>query len=74
MKTAIVEGLAKGIIVGRAEGRIEAIVSLLEHRFGPVPAALAASLQGITDFAILQSLLIKASSCSSLEEFKASLK
>jgi len=90
MKTAIVEGLAKGIIVGRAEGRaegivegivvgraegrIEAIVSLLEHRFGQVPAALAASLQGVTDFAILQSLLIKASSCSSLEEFKASLR
>ena len=81
LKTAIVEGLTKGRvegraegkIEGRAEGRIEAIVSLLEDRFGQVPASLAASLSDITDFTILKSLLIKASRCTSLEEFKTAL-
>ena len=85
LKTAIVEGLAKGRAEGRAEGRtegrvegnvegkIDAIVSLLEDRFGQVPASLAASLSDITDFTILKSLLIKASRCSSLEDFKTAL-
>ena len=69
----IKEGKAEGIKEGR-EGIAKAIVSLLEDRFGAIPASLIAALNGITDFAILQSLIIKASRCSSLDEFETALR
>ena len=78
METAILDGLDKGRTEGRAEGRaegrIEDIISLLGDRFGQVPPSFVVSLNGVKDFAFLKSLLIKASRCSSLEEFEASLR
>ena len=65
LKTAMIEGEAKGLVKGIAEG----IVSLLEDRFGPVPTSLISALNATEDFALLKSLLIKASRCTSLEEF-----
>ena len=81
LKTAMIEGEAKGRAEGRAEGiaegeakgRIEDIVSLLEDRFGQIPASLIVSLDGISDSVLLKSLLIKASCCSSLKDFEAAL-
>jgi len=64
LKTAKVESEVKT--------RIEDIVSLLEDKFGPVPTSLVAALNATEDFAILKSLLIKASRCTSLEEFEGS--
>ena len=66
LKTAKVEG--------KVEARIEDIVSLLEDKFGPLPASLITALNTTEDFAILKSLLIKAARCSSLNEFNAALK
>ncbi len=66
LKTAKVEG--------KVEGKVEDIVSLLEDRFGQVPASLVTSLSVIADFALLKSLLIKASRCTSLEEFESALR
>jgi predicted transposase/invertase (TIGR01784 family) len=66
LKTAKVEG--------KVEARIEDIVSLLEDKFGPVPVSLITALNATEDFAILKSLLIKASRCSSLKEFQVDSK
>jgi len=82
LKTARVEGFAEGLAEGeargeargRVEGKIEDIVSLLEDKFGPVPASLVAALSAIEDFAILKSLLIKASRSASFEEFESALR
>ena len=65
LKTAKAEGFAEG----RAEGKVEDIVSLLEDKFGPLPASLITVLNATEDFAILKSLLIKASRCSSLRGY-----
>jgi hypothetical protein len=61
-------------IEGKAEGMAKAIVSFLENRFGQVPASLVTSLSNTTDFERLESLLIKAARCASLEEFEAALR
>ncbi|MCL2624756.1 MAG: Rpn family recombination-promoting nuclease/putative transposase [Planctomycetaceae bacterium] len=57
-------------VEGEIKGKVEDIVLLLEDKFGLVPTSLVAALNVTTDFAVLKSLLIKASRCSSLEEFE----
>jgi len=42
----LAKGLAKGLAQGLAQGRAEDLTWLLEHRFGPLPAAARKRLAG----------------------------
>jgi hypothetical protein len=41
-----IEGKAEGKIEGKAEGKAEALILLLTSKFGPVPSAVRAEIQG----------------------------
>ena len=57
---------------GRHEVWCEAIVELLEDRFGPVADELKGRIQAITDMGRLKALHLEAARVTSLEEFKLS--
>jgi len=57
-----------------AEKMHEAILDVLEVRFGPVPQDLAAALQAIQEEQSLKELLKFAAGCGDLELFRAHLK
>ncbi|MBI3267686.1 MAG: Rpn family recombination-promoting nuclease/putative transposase [Planctomycetes bacterium] len=65
------EGEALGKAVGRAVGRAEALLRILERRFGRVPRALRARVTGVTGISELDRLLDLALEASSLKGFSA---
>lgn len=68
------EALARGRAEGRAEGLIqgqaEAIISVLEARFGSLPPELSAAIRQVTDLAALKSWLAEASRAQSIDKFR----
>ncbi|MDR1924669.1 MAG: hypothetical protein LBQ66_09855 [Planctomycetaceae bacterium] len=56
---------------GIIEGRIAGIVDILSHKFGQVPQHIVDSLHQQTNLATLNSLLLQATKCTSLDEFVA---
>ena len=72
------EGIAKGVAAGKAEGiavgRREAILDLLSERLGPPPDWLRAELAPIVDGPTLGRLLVAASTATSLEEFRSTVR
>jgi flagellar biosynthesis/type III secretory pathway protein FliH len=69
----IAEGIAEGKAEGKAEGITEGILRVLSKKFGQVPQSIADALDKRTDNAVLMSLLVSASECTSLDEFVAGL-
>ena len=65
------EGKAEGIAEGEAKGEIRAILRL---RFREVPLEIKDAIQSMTDLVALQSLVVHAENCMSLEEFAEAIR
>jgi hypothetical protein len=68
------EGRTKGREEGREEGRTEAIVMTLKTRFGAVPRDVVRKVQSHGTPGALESLIVQAVTCSSIDEFKRGLR
>ena len=60
--------LQEGRVEGRVEGRQEAVIELLEDRFGVLPVPIIAEIRSVSDIAQLKSLLHQAAHIASLDE------
>ncbi|MGL4595378.1 MAG: Rpn family recombination-promoting nuclease/putative transposase [Thermoguttaceae bacterium] len=58
---------------GKIEGKIEAIITLLQTRVTEVPLETTDLLRAVTDIEKLNSLIVTAATCQSIEEFKKKL-
>ena len=70
----ILEGIAIGEARGEAKGKINAILTLLHDKFHPVPDEIADELHQRTDLIALDSLIILAAHCKTIDEFTNGLK
>ncbi len=59
---------------GRVEGKAEAIITVLESRFGSVPASIKKSVAASTNWTELDALTALAATCNTLDEFKRGMK
>ena len=59
---------------GKIEGKVESIQTFLHARFGQVPSTISDELSRRTDLVALQSLLVLAAHCKTLDEFADGLK
>jgi predicted transposase YdaD len=66
----ILEGETRGKVKGKVEGKKEAILDVLESRFGKVPKTIRDTVNSYSDLTALKSLVVFAGSCKSLDEFK----
>jgi predicted transposase YdaD len=66
-------GAEKGVVKGLLDARRDAVVSVLESRFGAVDEGLQSRIHGILDAEELQKLLRWAASAASLEAFLEAL-
>jgi hypothetical protein len=64
----------KGEKIGIMSRSREAVLEILEMRFGRIPSSLPAAVNGLEDLATLEDLLKKAVTTDSLEAFEATLK
>ncbi|MBX9584702.1 MAG: hypothetical protein K2X87_30735, partial [Gemmataceae bacterium] len=71
LKEFMEEGRALGLEVGRAEGQADSLLTVLEGRFGLVPADLAAAVRGTTDAARLRNWVGLAVGAADLASFRA---
>jgi flagellar biosynthesis/type III secretory pathway protein FliH len=62
----LAEGEAKGLAAGKAEGKAEAIVNVLEARFGSVPERLQKRLRALQEPKVIAKLLKLAATCEAL--------
>jgi hypothetical protein len=67
------KGLEQGLEQGQTRARREALVRVLELRFGPLPDQVGETLSGITDLDHLARLLDAATLATSLSEFEKAL-
>ncbi len=67
-------GKAMGKAMGEAMGKAHAILTVLESRFGAVPATLKKSVAACGDSKVLDSWTVLAATCNSLKEFKEGIK
>ncbi len=74
LKRGRMEGKAEGKAEGRTEGKAEAIITVLESRFGPLSARVKKAVSSQTNWVVLDSLTALAATCKSLDEFKRGLK
>jgi hypothetical protein len=74
----ITEGIAEGIAMGevkwKAGGKAESIATVLEARFGKVPAKVVKSINSYSNPDVLESWTRQAATCKSLKEFEKMLK
>ncbi|MDO5582276.1 MAG: Rpn family recombination-promoting nuclease/putative transposase, partial [Planctomycetia bacterium] len=63
------EGIAEGIAEGEARGEAKSIISILKKRFSEVSSDLCEAIREKQDSIVLESLLVVALDCSSIEEF-----
>ncbi len=63
----------EGIAKGRAEGKIESVISVLGFRFGELPATLRNKLLRVRSSEQIETLLKQATICQSLKEFQKAL-
>ena len=77
-KSIIQEGIeiceARGETRGELKGRIRDILALLRTNFNPIPDEIIGELYKRTDPIALESLVILAAQCKSLDEFAKALK
>lgn len=69
-KEGIAIGKQQGISIGRAEGKAEAIVELLQLKWGPVPEEICQRVSAQRDLAVLSEWNKLAVQAGSLEEFQ----
>ena len=67
-------GEARGIIIGEAKGKAEAVLTVLRAKFKKVPRGVASTVRRMTDPVALDSWTAQAAMCQSLEEFAEALK
>jgi hypothetical protein len=74
---ALKEGLEKGLMEGLEKGILqtarEAIIDVLDTRFGQVPDSIREQINSLGSEPTLKTLLRRAARASSLEEFQAAL-
>jgi hypothetical protein len=74
MTTTIADGWKQeGIAIGKAEGKIESTLTVLELRFGAVPVAVQKKVRNMTDGRRIDKVLKIAVDCESLKEFQKAL-
>ncbi len=69
----IQEGIAIGKKEGVAQGQAQSAVTVLESRFGEVPASVQKKLMNVRDASRLGEMLKLAATCQSLKEFQKAL-
>jgi len=72
--TYILEGIEIGEAQGELKGKVQAILALLRTNFNPIPDEIIGELYKRTDPTALESLVILAAQCKSLDEFAKALK
>ena len=70
VKKGIQEGLQQGLQEGIQRGKQEALIRILEARFGEIGESLKERIKGIEEVKKLEELLISAIRVNDLEEFK----
>jgi flagellar biosynthesis/type III secretory pathway protein FliH len=70
----LAEGEARGEVRGKARGKAEALLTVLQARFGKVPQSIVKAVNSYSDLIALESLTVLAATCNSLNEFKEGLK
>lgn len=77
VKQGIEQGIEQGVKQGaeqeRRKERRRMIIAVLEARFGKVPGNLKKQVESINDEVVLLSLVIDASTCSSIKDFQERL-
>jgi hypothetical protein len=66
----VLEWQAEAQVKGRAEGRAEALLDMLEAKFGGVPKELASAIRATTDVNRLKAWVILAVKAVSLDQFR----
>ena len=74
IEIGILEGIEIGEAQGELKGRIHDILTFLRAKFQYVPDEVAIELNKRTDATALESLVILAAHCKSLDEFAKALK
>ncbi len=69
----VLEWQAEARIEGKAVGKAETLLEMLEARFGTVPADAVERVLSIRDVDQLKRLVVPAVRCASLDEFRAAL-
>ena len=69
-----IEGEARGETRGELKGKVQAILALLRTNFNPIPDEIIGELYKRTDPIALESLVILAAHCKTLDEFAKALK
>ena len=64
------EGLEAGRVAGLEEGARTALLCLLKRKFKRIPRQMAARIEQIRDTTVLQSLIVSAGMCFSIQEFE----
>ena len=73
-KSIIQEGIEIGEARGELKGSIRNILALLRTKFNPIPYEIIDELNKRTDATALESLVILAAQCNTLDEFAKGLK
>jgi predicted transposase/invertase (TIGR01784 family) len=68
------EGRAEGEVKGRAEGKMQAILQVLAARFSSGPGDIRQAVEAETSPAALESLLVHAATCDTLDDFRQKLR
>jgi hypothetical protein len=69
----ILQGFKDGRMEGELKGKVSATLLILRKKFGQVPQHIVESLNTRTDVIAMESLVVQAAMCSSLDEFEAAL-
>jgi hypothetical protein len=71
VQSKVVQGwIDMGEVMGELKGRVEAVLEVLEGRFGTLPADLAAAVRQIDDLPRLRRLATLAGQAPSLDRFR----
>jgi predicted transposase/invertase (TIGR01784 family) len=68
-----IKGLAKGKTEGLVEGQIQGILRVLTARFASTPDDIRQAVEAKTDLSALETLLIHAATCDTLDDFRRKL-
>ncbi|MBQ6614836.1 MAG: hypothetical protein IJH67_00585 [Thermoguttaceae bacterium] len=67
------DGVQEGIEKGELKATRSVLVNVLQARFKSVPESIKTRIESIADVVVLNSLVVEASQCQTIEEFQKSL-
>ena len=67
------DGVQEGIEEGKLKATRSVLVNVLQARFKNVPESIKTRIESIADVVVLNSLVVEASQCQTIEEFQKSL-